>query len=195
LNKKVVINKKELHVDFSGYYDSAIGDLLFTQVMCDVFMPGNDVVPIEVEKEQIRRVVEGFKKRPALYTEVRTEWVKGKSCYVISPRMRYDLEWLLPKPKVKLTKEGPVKVPAAAEPDAEPAAAEPLAPEFTDARRVFLAGKGFTYNPTAKNWTFQGIRFPDAMVDKPDTDDLFQQDMNRLIVADQNSRKRKPSRS
>jgi hypothetical protein len=195
LNKTITINKKEINVNFSGYYDSAIGDLLFTQVMCDVFMPGNDVVPIQVEKEQIKRITEGFKKRKALYDELRKETVKGKSYYVITPRLRYDLGWLEGKKKVILTKERPPQVEETAAADTvEPAQTQSVMalPDFTDSRRKYLISVGFQYNPSTKNWEAGSIRFPDAMIDKSATDEAFIDGMNRLIAADENSRKKKP---
>ncbi|MBW5448568.1 hypothetical protein GE107_21200 [Cohnella sp. CFH 77786] len=199
MRKKVTINRKEMNVEFSGYYDSALGDFLFTQVMCDVFMPGNEVVPIAAEKEQIKRVLEGFKKRKALYGEVRKEAVKGKSYYVITPTMRYDLEWLLGKKKVILSKDKPpVYVSEVADSPSEPfeVTGGSKAPEYADKRRKYLESEGFRLNEATNNWEIGSIRFPDALVGKPATDEEFVQGMARLLEADRKSvRGKKPQRS
>ncbi len=36
---------------------------------------------------------------------------------------------------------------------------------------LYLASKGFAFNRTTKNWEAGGIRFPDALVDKPGSDE------------------------
>lgn len=196
MRRSVVINNREVKVDFSGEFDSAYGELLFTQVMCDVFMPGNEVVPIAAEKEQIKRVIEAFKRRKALYDEVRKETVKGKTCYVITPRMRYDLSWLSGKQKVVLSKDKPPVVvseaPAADMPE------ETHRPEASfvresdsDSRRKYLKEQGFRYQDAPGVWTFGTIRFPDAMVDKAATDEEFAWGMARLLEADEKERSRR----
>ncbi|WP_123041495.1 hypothetical protein [Cohnella candidum] len=187
MRKNVKINGKEMNVEFIGYYDSPYGELLFTQVMCDVFMPGNEVVPVEVEKEQIRRVVEAFKKRKALYDEVRQENVKGKSYYVINPRMRYDLGWLEGKQKVILSKDKPPvyeREGTALLNSAEPAKKESKPRMPSGSRREYLDKQGFRFNEATRNWEIGTIRFPDALVDKPVTDEEFIQGMTRLLEAD-----------
>ncbi|WP_276354446.1 hypothetical protein [Cohnella caldifontis] len=201
MNKKVTVGGQEVFVEFSGYYDTTYGEFLFTQVMCDVFMPGGEIVPVAVEKEQIRKVLEGFKKREALYREIRKETVKGKSCYVITPRMRYDLGWLAGKKKVILSKDKPpVEVPADAASVSEAQAENPRRGEgrqaaFQDARRKHLQSEGYRYNEQTKNWEIGSIRFPDAMVGKASTDEEFIRNMARLREADEQaarSRKAKP---
>lgn len=196
MRRSVVINNREISVEFSGEYDSAYGEFLFTQVMCDVFMPGNEVVPIAAEKEQIKRVIDGFRKRKALYDEVRKEIVKGKACYVITPRMRYDLAWLSGKKKVVLSKDKPPVV--VYEDSSSNRSAEETAPSRTtepsralDARRKHLVHEGFQYQAAAKTWTYGTIRFPDAMVDKAKTDEEFTQGMARLLEADAKERSRR----
>lgn len=198
MRRSVVINNREMSVEFGGEYDSAYGEFLFTQVMCDVFMPGNEVVPIDVEKEQIKRVIEGFRKRKALYDEVRKETVKGKACYVITPRMRYDLDWLSGKKKVVLSKDKPPVVVYEDPGAGEPAVFGEAAPQRTvdrgpalDARRRHLASEGFRYQADAKIWTYGTIRFPDAMVDKAASDEEFAQGMARLLEADAKERSRR----
>jgi hypothetical protein len=198
MNKKVTIDGRTLFVDFSGYYDLSYGDFQFTQVMCDVFMPGNEVVPVEAEKEQIRKVLEGFKKREALYREVRKETVKGRSCYVITPRMRYDLGWLEGKKKVILSKDKPpVEVPAEPEAPGDGAAEVrrdgPPKPDFRDARRRHLIAEGYRYNESTNNWEIGSIRFPDALVSKAATDEEFIRNMARLREADEHSSRRRKS--
>jgi len=196
MRKSVVINNREMSVEFSGEYDSAYGEFLFTQVMCDVFMPGNDVVPIAVEKEQIKQVIEGFRKRKALYDEVRKETVKGKACYVITPRMRYDLTWLAGKKKVVLSKDKPPVVvydhsslDRSSDESASSRAPDPS--PVLDARRRHLVHEGFQYQAAAKIWTHGTIRFPDAMVDKAESDEEFAQGMARLLEADEKDRSRR----
>jgi len=200
MRRSVVINNQEISVDFSGEYDSAYGEFLFTQVLCDVFMPGNEVVPIAAEKEQIKRVIEGFKRRAALYDEVRKETVKGKACYVITPRMRYDLSWLSGKKKVVLSKDKPPVI--VSEADGEDIAASP-SPSQTqasvqqralDSRRRYLEEQGFRFQDTTRTWTFGTIRFPDAMVDKAATDAEFVQGMTRLLEADESERSRRKTK-
>lgn len=196
MNKTITVNRKEINVSFSGYFDSAVGDLLFTQVMCDVFMPGNEVVPVAVEKEQIDRIIAAFKKRKALYGEIRKENVKGKSYYVINPRMRYDLEWLEGKKKVILSKDHPPRLEAVdkgaiGEEQQPQAEREPAREDFSDGRRAYLASQGFAFNRATNNWEAGGIRFPDALVNKPGTDEEFRHGMERLIAADRQSRSKK----
>jgi len=202
LNQTIRVNKKTINVSFSNYFDSVYGEFLFQRVMCDVFMPGNEVVPVEVEKEQIKRVIEGFKKRSELYREIRQENVKGKMCYVITPGMRYDLEWLKGKPpKPKLTKEGPSRKEEAAEEAAEPAvetALQPKRPErrqFADSRRKFLTASGFVLNEDTNNWQMNGIRYPDAKIDAAASDEEFIRHMNALVQADDRSRSKWKSRN
>ncbi len=108
MNKTITVNRKEINVSFSGYFDSAVGDLLFTQVMCDVFMPGNEVVPVAVEKERIDRIISAFKNRKAL-CEIRKENVKeillrDQSENEIRPRMAEA------KKKVILSKDQPPRL-------------------------------------------------------------------------------------
>lgn len=196
MRRSVTINNREISVEYSGEYDSAYGEFLFTQVMCDVFMPGNEVVPIDVEKEQIKRVIEGFRKRKALYDEVRKEAVKGKACYVITPRMRYDLTWLSGKKKVVLSKDKPPVV--VYEDSGGDRSSDETASSRTDdrspplnARRKHLVHEGFQYQEAARIWTYGTIRFPDAMVDKADTDEEFKQGMARLLEADAKERSRR----
>lgn len=198
MRKTIKIDNKEMNVEFSGYYDSSYGELLFTQVMCDVFMPGNEVVPIAVEKRLIQRVIDGFKKRSALYDEVRKEVVKGKACYVITPRMRYDLGWLGGKKKAILSKDNPpvfVQEDAVAAAEMDSVKPEPKKrPGESDNRRRYLTGQGFRFQEEANHWTFGSIRFPDAMIDKPATDEEFYGGIARLMEADaaQRGRQRKP---
>ena len=200
MRRSVVINNREMSVEFGGEYDSAYGEFLFTQVMCDVFMPGNEVVPIDVEKEQIKRVIEGFRKRKALYDEVRKETVKGKACYVITPRMRYDLDWLSGKKKVVLSKDKPPVVVYEDDGAGQPASRETAPPQTADrgpaldARRRHLVHEGFQYQAAAKIWTHGTIRFPDAMVDKAASDAEFAQGMARLLEADAQERSRRERR-
>jgi hypothetical protein len=194
LNQTIKINNKEMNVSFSNYYDSALGEFLFTQVMCDVFMPGNEVVPIDIEKQQIRRIIDGFKKRKELSNELMKENIKGKSYYVINPRMRYDLGWLEGKKEKKpLTKELQVEAPTAIAPEPPKQQPKPEKREYTDNRRKYLVSKGFKHNEATNNWELHGIRFPDSKIDNSQTDDEFTAGMNSLINADdQNREKRKP---
>lgn len=198
MRRSVVINNQTVNVDYSGEYDSAYGEFLFTQVMCDVFMPGNEVVPIAAEKEQIKRIIEGFKQRKALYNEVRKESVKGKECYVITPRMRYDLSWLSGKKRVVLSKDKPPVIVSDGDGDIgeaspeEPALSQvPGSRPVSDSRRKYLEERGFRYQETARNWTFGTIRFPDAMVGKAATDEEFVQGITRLLEADDKERSRR----
>jgi hypothetical protein len=215
LNQTITINKKEVAVSFTNYFDSELGEFLFKQVMCDVYMPGNEVVPIAIEKEQIKRVIEGFKKRKELYDEIPKENIKGKSYYVINSRMRYDLDWLIgnkpAKPmslaeheKRKADEASGIKPVVAAaeiqetlEPPA-PLQEEPKAPEYKDNRRKYLLSKGFKHNLATNNWEIKDIRFPDSKIDKSSSDEEFAEGMNRLLEASyQNHLKRraKPSKS
>jgi hypothetical protein len=214
LNQTITINKKEVAVTFTNYFDSELGEFLFKQVMCDVYMPGNEVVPIAIEKEQIKRVVEGFKKRIELYDEIPKENIKGKSYYVINSRMRYDLDWLKgnkPAKPISLAEHEkrkadeargikPVVVAESQETMEPPApeAEDPKAPEYKDNRRKFLLSKGFKHNLSTNNWEIKDIRFPDSKIDKSSSDEEFEEGMNRLLDASyQNHLKRraKPSKS
>jgi hypothetical protein len=216
LNQTITINKKEVAVTFTNYFDSELGEFLFKQVMCDVYMPGNEVVPIAVEKEQIRLVIEGFKKRPELRDEIPKENIKGKPCYVINSRMRYDLDWLKgnkpPKPislaeheKMKADEARGIKPVApstkASEEAIEPKKPEaelPKAPEYKDNRRKYLLSKGFKHNLATNNWEAKDIRFPDSKIDKSPSDEEFSQGMNRLLEASYQNhlkRKTKPAKS
>lgn len=201
MNQIITVNKKQVSVSFTNYFDSTLGEFLFKQVMCDVYMPGNEVVPIELEKELIRLVIEGFKNRKELYSEIPKENIKGQSVYVITPQMRYDLRWLKgPKPKKPLTKEKPPSddddddyddipgVTAAAPVEEKPAAAPR---EFTDERRKYLQSIGFVLNEQTNNWVRKGIRFPDGKVNAAATDEQFIDDMGRLIAADERSRQKR----
>lgn len=200
MNQTITINKKDIRVSFSDHYDSELGEFLFIQVMCDVYMPGNEVVPIEVEKQQIKLILEGFKKRKALYDELKKEDIKGKSLYLITPKMRYDLDWMKEKPKLLSSKDprsmiAPSKV-AAEEPEiAAPPQSQPE-PEkqtvFTDSRRKYLQAKGFKLNQATGNWEVKDIRFPDSKVNNSKTDEEFEEGMTRLLNASyQNHMKRK----
>jgi len=212
LNHKVTINKKEIAVTFTSYYDTELGEFLFKQVMCDVYMPGNEVVPIDVEKEQIRRIVEGFKKRKELYDEIPKEKIKGKEYYVINTKMRYDLDWLKGRKQerpMSLAEHEKLKAdaargikPAPKPPEREPEEApaptkrEPVAPEYKDARRKFLLAEGFKHNLVTNNWEIKDIRFPDAKIDKAASDTEFEEGMKRLLDASyQNHLKRRTSSS
>ncbi|MFC4599562.1 hypothetical protein [Cohnella hongkongensis] len=208
MNHRVTINKKEVAVSFTSYYDTELGDFLFKQVMCDIYMPGNEVVPIDVEKEQIRRIVEGFKKRKELYDEIPKEKIKGKAYYVINTKMRYDLDWLKGRKRerpIPLAEHEKLKADAArgirpspqqtAE-ETEEAPATPrqeaVQPEYTDSRRKFLLTKGFRHNLATNNWEIKDIRFPDAKIDKSASDEEFEEGMNRLLAASyQNHLKRR----
>lgn len=209
MNQTITINKKEIAVTFTNYFDSELGEFLFKQVMCDVYMPGNEVVPIAVEKEQIRLVIEGFKKRPELHDEIPKENIKGKSYYVINSRMRYDLDWLKgnkPARPISLAEHEKMKadeargikpVPPAANPSEtpeppKPEPEQPKAPEYKDNRRKFLLSKGFKHNLATNNWEVKDIRFPDSKIDKSASDEEFAEGMNRLLDASyQNHLKRK----
>ncbi|XID93412.1 hypothetical protein ACF3MZ_02430 [Paenibacillaceae bacterium WGS1546] len=199
MKHKVTINNKDVAVSFTRYFDTELGDFLFKQVMCDVYMPGNEAVPIDVEKEQIRRVVEGFKKRKELHDEIPKETIRGKAYYVINQKMRYDLEWLQgrkverPIPLAEHEKmkadaaRGIRPVPAAPGKEPEeperPRAEQPVAPEYKDNRRKFLLAKGFKHNLVTNNWEVKDIRFPDAKIDKSPSDEEFEDGMNRLLDA------------
>ncbi|QMV43555.1 hypothetical protein [Cohnella cholangitidis] len=209
MNQTITINKKEVAVTFTNYFDSELGEFLFKQVMCDVYMPGNEVVPIDIEKEQIRRVIEGFKKRKELHDEIPKENIRGKSYYVINSRMRYDLDWMKgnkpPKPmslaeheKLKADEARGIKRPAVVEqpeetPEPEATVQEqPKAPEYTDNRRKYLLSKGFKHNLLTNNWEAKDIRFPDSKIDKVSSDEEFEEGMNRLLDASyQNHLKRR----
>jgi hypothetical protein len=207
LNHRVTINKKEISVSFTHYFDSELGDFLFKQVMCDVYMPSNEAVPIDVEKEQIRRIVEGFKKRKELYDEIPKEMVGGKAYYVINSKMRYDLDWLKGKKKerpISLAEHEKMKADAARgilpaqkppeEPEEEPVpvAETPKAPEYKDNRRKFLLASGFRHNLATNNWEIKDIRFPDAKIDRSPSDREFEEGMKRLLDASyQNHLKRR----
>ncbi|RKP54047.1 hypothetical protein D7Z26_11700 [Cohnella endophytica] len=208
MNQTITVNKKEIAVTFSNYFDSELGQFLFKHVMCDVYMPGNEVVPIDVEKEQIKRVIEGFKKRTELYDEIPKENIKGKSLYVINSRMRYDLDWMKgnkpPKPislaeheKRKADEARGIKPAPIVEPEEapEPTARrpeQPKAPEYKDNRRKYLLSKGFKHNLATNNWEIKDIRFPDSKIDKSPSDEEFAEGMNRLLEASyQNHLKRK----
>jgi len=208
LNQTITINKKDVAVSFTNYFDSELGEFLFKQVMCDVYMPGNEVVPIDVEKEQIKRVIEGFKKRPELHNEIVKENIKGKSYYVINTRMRYDLDWLKGnKPerpislaeheKRKADEARGIKPAAVVEPpeSIEPLKSqqdEPKAPEYKDNRRKYLLAQGFKHNLVTNNWETKDIRFPDSKIDKSATDEEFAEGMQRLLDASyQNHLKRR----
>lgn len=209
MKHKVTINKQEIAVTFTSYYDTELGEFLFKQVMCDVYMPGNEVVPIDAEKEQIRRIVEGFKKRKELYDEIPKEKIKGKEYYVINTKMRYELDWLKGRKQErpmslaeheKLKAEAargikPAPKPAEEEPEeAAPAKREPAAPEYKDARRKFLLAQGFKPNLATNNWEVKDIRFPDAKIDKAVSDEEFEQGIKRLLEASyQNHLKRRAS--
>lgn len=197
MNQTIKVNNKEINVSFSNYYDSVLGEFLFTQVMCDVFMPGNEVVPIDVEKQQIRRIIDGFKKRKELSNEISKENIKGKSYYVINPRMRYDLGWLEGKKEKKpLSKDPQVKedeASTAVTPEPPKQQPKPEKREYTDNRRKYMVSKGFKHNEATNNWELHGIRFPDSKIDNSQTDEEFTTGMNSLINADyQNRAKRKP---
>ncbi len=196
MHQIITVNKKPVSVNFTNYFDSVLGEFLFQKVMCDVYMPGNEVVPIDVEKEQIRLVLEGFKNRKELYAEIRKEDVKGQSVYVITPQMRYDLRWLKgPKPKKPLTKEKPPEddddddIPGVAPAIETQKASKPR--EFTDARRKHLQSLGFVLNEATNNWVRKGIRFPDGKIDAAASDEQFAEDMARLIAADERSRQKR----
>lgn len=212
MKHRVTINKQEIAVTFTSYYDTELGEFLFKQVMCDVYMPGNEVVPIDAEKEQIRRIVEGFKKRKELYDEIPKEKIKGKEYYVINTKMRYDLDWLKGRKRErpmslaeheKLKADAargikPAPQPVAEEPEeaAIPPKREPVVPEYKDARRQFLLAKGFKHNLATDNWEIKDIRFPDAKIDKAASDEEFEQGMNRLLDASyQNHLKRRAASS
>lgn len=199
MNQIITVNKKTVSVSFTNYFDSTLGEFLFRQVMCDVYMPGNEVVPIDLEKEQIRLILEAFKNRKELYNEIRKEDIKGQSVYVITPQMRYDLRWLKgPKPKKPLTKEKPPSddddddydIPGVtATADSAKPAAKPR--EFTDARRQYLMSIGFVLNESTNNWVRKGIRFPDGKINAAPSDEQFIEDMTRLIAADERSRQKR----
>jgi hypothetical protein len=208
LNQTITINKKDVAVTFTNYYDSELGEFLFKQVMCDVYMPGNEVVPIDIEKQQIKRVIEGFKKRKELYDEIPKENIKGKSYYIINSRMRYDLDWMKGnKPErpmslkeaeqLKADEARGIKRPAKIEPEETPESvesivAEPKTPEYKDNRRKFLLSKGFKINLVTNNWEIKDIRFPDSKIDKSPSDAEFEEGMNRLLEASyQNHLKRR----
>ncbi len=212
MNQTITINKKEIVVTFTNYFDSELGEFLFKQVMCDVYMPGNEVVPIEIEKQQIKLVIEGFKKRKELYDEVPKEDIKGKSYYVINSRMRYDLDWLKgnkPQRPISLAEQAKLKeaeargIPASPAADVvpeppKPRKEEPKAPEYKDNRRKFLLSKGFKHNLATNNWEIKDIRFPDSKIDKSNSDEEFADGMNRLLDASYQNhlkRKKKPSQS
>lgn len=214
MNQTITINKKEIAVTFSNYFDSELGEFLFKQVMCDVYMPGNEVVPIEIEKEQIKRVIDGFKKRKELYDEIPKENIRGKSYYVINTRMRHDLDWLKgnkpAKPislaeheKMKADEARGIKPAPVVEPEEEleTVQSQPVelkAPEYKDNRRKFLLSTGFKHNLVTNNWEIKDIRFPDSKIDKSESDEQFAEGMNRLLEAShQNHLKRraKPSKS
>ncbi|KIL36023.1 hypothetical protein SD71_11940 [Cohnella kolymensis] len=197
MNQTIKVDNKEINVSFSNYYDSALGDFMFTQVMCDVFMPGNEVVPVDIEKQQIRRIIDGFKKRKELSDEISKENIKGKSYYVINPRMRYDLGWLAGKKEKKpLTKELKAEAheePTPVTPEPPMQKPQPEQREYKDDRRKYLVSQGFKHNEATNNWELHGIRFPDSKIDTPRTDEEFKTGMNSLIRADtQNREKRKP---
>ncbi|TVX96484.1 hypothetical protein [Cohnella terricola] len=211
MNHRVRINNKDIVVSFTHYFDSVLGDFLFKQVMCDVYMPDNEAVPIDVEKEQIRRIVEGFKKRKELHDEIPKEMIGGKAYYVINSKMRYDLEWLkgrkVEKP-MSLAEHEKLKADAARgikpaakppeEPEEEPAPREeaPKAPEYKDNRRKFLLAKGFKHNLETNNWEIKDIRFPDSKIDNSPSDREFEEGMNRLLEASyQNHLKRRAARN
>lgn len=203
MNQTITINKKDIRVSFSDYYDSELGEFLFIQVMCDVYMPGNEVVPIEVEKQQIKSILEGFKKRKALYDELNKEEIKGKSLYLITPKMRYDLDWMKEKPKLLSSKDpramlapSKVTVEESEASDHATAKSEPVyeqkQPVFTDNRRSFLQSKGFKLNLETNNWEIKDIRFPDSKIDKSKSDEEFESGMTSLLNASyQNHLKRK----
>lgn len=201
MNQTITINKKDIRVSFNDHYDSELGEFLFIQVMCDVYMPGNEVVPIEVEKQQIKLILEGFKKRKALYEELKKEDVKGKSLYLITPKMRYDLDWMQEKPKLLSSKDpramiAPSKVVAATPEISESSQTEPepelKQPVFTDNRRKYLQAKGFKLNQATNNWEIKDIRFPDSKIDNSKTDAEFEEGMTSLLNASyQNHLKRK----
>lgn len=196
--KLMTIDDKSVQVNFSVYYDTEVGEFLFLKVMCDIYMPGNEVVPIAIEKELMKKIEDGFKKRPELYDLFSKQQVKGKTYYVIPAHMRYQLDWLEgSKKKASFEKTDPSKQEErdkaeveveASNHQAAPSPASELAPTqeriITDIRRKFLASKGFRFNEATNNWEGGGIRFPDAMIDKPATDGEFEQNMNRLIAAD-----------
>lgn len=202
MNQTIMINKKNRNVSFSGYYDSELGEFLFLQVMCDVYMPGNEVVPIDIEKEQIKLILDGFKKRKALYTELKKEDIKGKLVYLITQKMRYDLDWMAEKPPLPSSKDAQGNVTPA------PRVSDVVAPistqevkgteseqeqsVFTDNRRRYLAAKGFRLNTATRNWEIKDIRFPDSKIDVSKSDKEFEQGMTRLLDASyQNHLKRK----
>jgi hypothetical protein len=211
LNQTITINKKEISVTFTNYFDSELGEFLFKQVMCDVYMPGNEVVPIAIEKEQIKLVIEGFKKRKELYDEIPKENIKGKSYYVINTRMRHDLDWLKgnkpAKPislaeAAKLMEEEALGItrpvtPLVEElPEPPKKQPEPKPIEYKDNRRKYLVSKGFKHNLETNNWEIKDIRFPDSKIDKSSSDDEFTEGMNRLLEASyQNHLKRKTKAS
>ncbi|WP_372661563.1 hypothetical protein [Cohnella sp.] len=201
MNQTITINKKDITVSFSDYYDSELGEFLFIRVMCDVYMPGNEVVPIEVEKQQIKLILEGFKKRKALYEELKKEEVKGKSLYLITPKMRYDLEWMQEKPKLLSSKDPRAMVAPVAsvalEPEISDTPKSQPKPEqkqliFMDSRRMYLQAKGFKLNQATNNWEIKDIRFPDSKIDNSKSDEEFEEGMTRLLNASyQNHLKRK----
>ncbi|MBD3918519.1 hypothetical protein H8B09_07110 [Paenibacillus sp. PR3] len=195
--KLMTIDDKSVQVSFSVYYDTEVGEFLFLKVMCDIYMPGNEVVPIAIEKVLMKKIEEGFKKRPELYDLLTKQQVKGKTYYVIPAHMRYQLDWLegnkkkasfekmdpskqeeLDKAEVESAKQQSAPSPA---PESTPTPQERI---ITDIRRKFLVSKGFQLNAATNNWVGGGIRFPDALIDKPATDVEFEQNMNRLIAAD-----------
>ncbi|MFC5402879.1 hypothetical protein [Cohnella soli] len=209
MNQTITVNKKEVAVTFSKFFDTELGEFIFTQVMCDVYMPHNEAVPLDLEKEQMKRIIEGFKKRPELRNEIESQTIKGKSYFVINPKMRYDLDWLKgnkPQRPISLAehekrkaaeargiKYDPTPEPEAVETEAPAPKPEPrTAPVFTDNRRKFLQDKGFKLNLDTNNWEVKDIRFPDAKIDKSPSDEEFIQGMNRLLEASyQNHLKRR----
>lgn len=208
MNQTITINKKEIAVTFTNYFDSELGEFLFKQVMCDVYMPGNEVVPIAVEKEQIRLVIEGFKNRKELYNEIPKENIKGKFYYVINSRMRYDLAWLKgnkPAKPISLAEHEQRKADEARgikpaieiEPSDSPELSklqpeQPKVLEYKDNRRRFLLSQGFKHNLATNNWEIKDIRFPDSKIDKSKSDEEFAEGMNRLLEASyQNHLKRR----
>ncbi|MFC5469835.1 hypothetical protein ACFPPD_13960 [Cohnella suwonensis] len=209
MNQTITVNKKEVAVTFSKFFDTELGEFIFTQVMCDVYMPHNEAVPLDLEKEQMKRIVEGFKKRPELRNEIESETIKGKTYFVINPKMRYDLDWLKgnkPARPISLAEHEKRKEAEARgikyDPSPEPEPVEAVeqapkpeprkAPEFTDGRRKFLQAKGFKLNLGTNNWEIKDIRFPDSKIDKSPSDEEFIQGMNRLLEASyQNHLKRR----
>ncbi|WEK55265.1 MAG: hypothetical protein P0Y55_04160 [Candidatus Cohnella colombiensis] len=197
MNQTIIVNNESVSVSFTNYYDSVLGEFLFQQVMCDVFMPSNEVVPIAVEKEQIRLIVEAFKRRKELHQENRKEDYKGQAVFIITPKMRYDLRWLKgPKPKRPLTKEAPPKDDeddfsiAEFMNSIEATPVEKTIHEFTDTRRKHLLASGFKHDAPTNKWIRKGIRFPDSKIDVAASDEQFVEDMARLVIADEQSRTR-----